>query len=345
MKGMSKAAPISFGGNEMGAYDHKSPSGSDDDITKIGALSDGFANTATNDTSVDDSNVGAANGNNRNNDNSDNSTNTDIDAKDDVAVGNGDNRENDYDWSYDSKTVSLSDNDTNTKTTTITDTDTKVDYDWSYDSKTVSMSDNDTNIKTTTVTDTDTDIKNISDDDTTNTSGSFNSSESFYKSDTDFAVLDDVKDFGNLGIAGGDLTFNLGDDFSFTLDVDNVLNSSLNGGSHNTGFSLVQANHLADQDVAYDVKMNNGGAENHLKADAGTAYGAEGVDMDGKGWDLKAGDDVAGTSTADASAILANSGFHMELVQGANMLSNAVDVSIIGGNSHITDVGEDTSSH
>jgi hypothetical protein len=343
MKGMSKAAPISFGGNEMGAYDHKSPSGSDDDITKIGALSDGFANTATNDTSVEDSNVGAANGNNRNNDNSDNSTNTDIDAKVDVAVGNGDNRDNEYDWSYDSKTVSLSDNDTNTKTTTITDTDTKVDYDWSYDSKTVSMSDNDTNIKTTTVTDTD--IKNISDDDTTNTSGSFNSSESFYKSDTDFAVLDDVKDFGNLGIAGGDLTFNLGDDFSFTLDVDNVLNSSLNGGSHNTGFSLVQANHLADQDVAYDVKMNNGGAENHLKADAGTAYGAEGVDMDGKGWDLKAGDDVAGTSTADASAILANSGFHMELVQGANMLSNAVDVSIIGGNSHITDVGEDTSSH
>jgi hypothetical protein len=67
--------------------------------------------------------------------------------------------------------------------------------------------------------------------------------------------------------------------------------------------------------------------------------------MDGKGWDLKAGDDVAGTSTADASAILANSGFHLELVQGANMLSNAVDSSVIGGNSHVSDVGEDTSGH
>lgn len=327
----------------MGSYDPKPSSGSDDDITKIGALSDGYANTATNDTKVDDSNVGAANGNNRNNDNSDNSTNTDIDAKVDVAVGNGDNRDNDYDWSYDSKSVNLSDNDTNTKTTTITDT--KSDYDWSYDSKTVTDSHNDTDIKTTTVTDTDTDIKMISDNDTTTTTGSFNSSESFYKTDTDFAVLDDVKDFGNLGIAGGDLTFNLGDDFSFTLDVDNVLNGSLNGGSHNTGFSLVQANHLADQDSAWDIKMNNGGAENHLKADAGTAYGSEGVDMDGKGWDLKAGDDVAGTSTADASAILANSGFHMELVQGANMLSNAVDVNITGGDSHISSVGDDTSGH
>jgi hypothetical protein len=87
--------------------------------------------------------------------------------------------------------------------------------------------------------------------------------------------------------------------------------------------------------------MNNGGAENHLSANAGDAFGAEG--MDGKGWDLKAGDDAAGTSTADASAILANSGFHLELVQGANMLSNAVDATITGGNSHVSDVGEDHS--
>jgi hypothetical protein len=91
--------------------------------------------------------------------------------------------------------------------------------------------------------------------------------------------------------------------------------------------------------------MENGGAQNHLSANAGTAHGADGMDMDSKGWDLKAGDDVTGTSTADASAILANTGFHMELVQGANMLSNAVDSSVIGGNSHVSDVGEDTSGH
>lgn len=322
------------------------PQPAGDDITKIGALSEGFANTSTNDATVDDSNVGTANGENRNNDNSDNSdnsnnsTNVDVDAQIDVAVGNGDNRDNDYDWSYDSK--SYSDNDTTTKTSTETNTEIKSDYDWSYESK--SYSDNDTNVKT--VTDTDTKTFSYSDDDTTTTttttSDSFNSADSFYKSDDDFGNIAGVKDVGNLGIAGGDLTFNLGDDFSFTLDVDNILNSSLNGEGNDTGFSLVQANHLADQDQAWDVRMDNGGAQNHLSANAGDAFGAEG--MDGKGWDLKAGDDAAGTSTADASAILANSGFHLELVQGANMLSNAVDVSVTGGNSHVSDTGEDSGS-
>ncbi|MDH7802035.1 MULTISPECIES: fibrinogen-binding protein [unclassified Rhizobium] len=316
---------------------------SGDDITKIGALSDGFANTATNDAKVEDSNVGTANGENRNNDYSDNSTDNsskvDVDAKIDVAVGNGDNRDNDYDWNYSAK--SYSDNDTTTKTTTINDNDS--DYDWSYSSK--SYSDNDTNVKT--ITDTDNKSFSYSDNDTTTTttttttSDSFNSADSFYKSDDDFGNITGVKDVGNLGIAGGDLTFNLGDDFSFTLDVDNILNGSLNGEGNDSAFSLVQANHLADQDSAYNVQMNNGGAENHLSANAGDAFGAEG--MDGKGWDLKAGDDAAGTSTADASAILANSGFHLELVQGANMLSNAVDATITGGNSHVSDVGEDHS--
>ena len=322
------------------------PQPAGDDITKIGALSEGFANTSTNDATVDDSNVGTASGENRNNDNSDNSdnsnnsTNVDVDAQIDVAVGNGDNRDNDYDWSYDSK--SYSDNDTTTKTSTETSTEIKTDYDWSYESK--SYSDNDINVKT--VTDTDTKTFSYSDNDTstttTATSGSFNSADSFYKSDDDFGNIAGVKDVGNLGIAGGDLTFNLGDDFSFTLDVDNILNSSLNGEGNDTGFSLVQANHLADQDQAWDVRMDNGGAQNHLSANAGDAFGAEG--MDGKGWDLKAGDDAAGTSTADASAILANSGFHLELVQGANMLSNAVDVSVTGGNSHVSDTGEDSGS-
>ncbi len=319
------------------------PQPAGDDITKIGALSEGFANTSTNDANVDDSNVGTANGANRNNDysenSSDSSTNVDVDADIDVAVGNGDNRENDYDWSYDSK--SYSDNDNITKTTTINDNDT--DYDWSYESK--SYSDNDVSVKT--ITDTDTTTLSYSDDDTatstatTTTAGSFNSADSYYNSDDDFGNIAGVTDVDNLGIAGGDLTLNLGDDFSFTLDVDNILNDSLNGDGNGTGFSLVQANHLADQDQAWDIKMENGGAENHLSANAGDAFGAEGID--GKGWDLNADDDAAGTSTADASAILANSGFHLELVQGANMLSNTVDATITGGNSNVSDVGEDHS--
>ncbi|NEJ74614.1 fibrinogen-binding protein [Rhizobium phaseoli] len=311
-----------------------------DEITKVGALADGFANSAINSTEVDDGSTGyvggVANGDNR--DNTDNSVDVNVTADVDISASNGDNRDNDYDydWSY------KSDDDTSTKTTTITDT--KTDYDWSYDSKTYSDNDTKTITDTDTKTVTDTDIKTITDTDTKTISDSNNTADSFNKTDTDFAVIDDVKDFDNLGVAGHDLTFNLGDDFSFTLDVDSILNNSLSGEGNDSGFSAVQANHLADQDNAWNIKMDNGGAENHLNATAGTADSAEGMEMDGRGWDLKAGDDATGTSTADASAILANSGFHLELVQGANLLSNTVDSSVIGGNSHVSDVGEDTST-
>ncbi|MGO7836973.1 fibrinogen-binding protein [Rhizobium johnstonii] len=315
----------------------------DTEITKVGALADGFANSAINSTEIDDDSTGyvggVANGDNR--DNRDNSVDVDVKAEIDVATNNGDNRDNEYDWSY------KSDDDTSTKTTTITDTDTKTDYDWSYDSKT--YSDNDTDTKTITDTDTktvtDTDIKTVTETetDTKTVTDSNNTSDSFNKTDTDFAVIEDVKD-SNLGVAGHDLTFNLGDDFSFTLDVDSILNNSLTGAGNDSGFSAVQANHLADQDSAWNTKMENEGAQNHLNANGGTANSAEGMEMDGKSWDLKAGDDANGASTADASAILANSGFHLELVQGANLLSNTVDSSVIGGNSHTSDVGEDTST-
>ncbi|WP_454853963.1 fibrinogen-binding protein [Rhizobium binxianense] len=321
-----------------------------DDDTKVGALADGFANSAINSTEVDDGSTGyvggVANGDNRNN--TENKLDVDVKSEVDISKENGDNRDNEYDWSYESK----SDDDVNVKTVDIKDTDTKIDYDWSYDSKSISdndtttINDNDTDVKQ--ISDNDTDIKQISDNDTDvkqtsdNDTTTVGIADSFNKTDTDFAVLEDVKDFSNLGIAGGDLTFNIGDDFSFTLDIDGILNDSLNGQGNDTGFSIVQANHLADQDSAWNIKMDNDGAQNHLKADAGTAYGSDGVDIDGKGWDLKAGDDVAGSTTADASAILANSGFHLELVQGANMLSNTVDSTVVGGNSDIDNVGEDS---
>ena len=300
-------------------YDPKPGQGSDDDTVKVGALANGLS-SAINSTEIDDDSTGYVGG-----------------------IANGDNRDNEYDWSY------KSDDDTNTKTTTINDNDTttttKSDYDWSYDSKSYSDNDTTTISDNDTKTDIDTDIKTVTDTDTKTTTDSLNTSDSFNKTDTDFAVIDDVKDFGNLGVAGHDLTFDIGDDFSFTLNIDNILNGSLSGGGADSVFSTVQANHLADQDQAWNIAQNNSDAQNHLNADAGTAHGADGVDMDGKGWDLKAGDDVAGTSTADASAILANSGFHLELVQGANLLSNAVDSSVIGGNSHVSDVGEDTSGN
>lgn len=308
-----------------------------DEVNTVGALADGFANNAVNGTNVDDGSAayvgGLSNGDNRDN------TAVDVDTKVDVAADNGDNRDNSYDWNYDSKTIT----DTDVDMKSITDTDVKTVTDshdvadshnvsdsyntasFDYDSK--SYSNTDTDIKTTT------DSFNTAVSEATNTSGSYNSTHS------DFANLDDIKDVGNLGIAGGDLTFDIGDDFSFTLNVDSILNNSLNGEGNDSGFSAVQANHLADQDFAWQIRMDNAGANNYLSANAGTANGSEGIDMDGKGWDLKSGSDVAGTSTADASAILANSGFHLELVQGANLLTNSISSSVVGGDLHTTDIG------
>ena len=56
----------------MTQNNHQQPAG--DDITKIGALAEGFANTSTNNSDVDDSNVGVGNGGNRDNTYTDNSS-------------------------------------------------------------------------------------------------------------------------------------------------------------------------------------------------------------------------------------------------------------------------------
>lgn len=163
--------------------------------------------------------------------------------------------------------------------------------------------------------------------------------------DNDLATLRDAKDFDNLGIGGGDLTFDLSDDFSFNLNVDHILNNSPGGGGNDTGFSIVQANNLADQDQAYGTKMNNNDADNSLKADGGHVDGADGANFDtDSDWDLRVGEDLSSSSKAEASAILANSGFHQEIVQGANLLSNTVDVSVVGSDRHSASIGEDSDS-
>ncbi|MGF6173548.1 fibrinogen-binding protein [Ensifer sp. 4252] len=320
-----------------------------DDDLKVGALADGLATSAANDLDVDDgstSNVGIGNGNHSTDNSQDNDTKTDVDVDVDTDIKteaneNGDNRNNytdsstDYDYDYDYKDNSKVETDIDQKNNGDNRDNS---YEWDYDSKVTTKTDIDTDI--------DTDIKteaNENGDNRNNYSSSDN--DIINKSDDDFATLKDVKDFDNLGIAGGDLTFNIGDDFSFNLNVDHILNNSLEGAGNDTGFSVVQANNLADQDAAYDFRMNNSDANNDLRADGGHSDGGDGLNFDTKSdWDLEAGDGINGSTTSDASAILANSGFHQEIVQGANLVSNAVDSSVIGGNSHTTDVGHDTDS-
>lgn len=315
----------------MTTYHPPSHDSSDETNVAIGALADGLANTAISDTDVDDNSTGyvggLGNGDNRNNDqssdndNNGNTTNTTSTSSDNDVYSDNDNYTKTY--SDDDNTavntavntaidIAVSDNDSYTKT--YSDNDVISDNDTSSDNDVWQWSDS-----------------SQDNDNTTSTSSS---------QDNDFATLHDVKGIDNLGIAGEDLSYDIGDDFSFNLDVSDVLN----GGAGDAGFNIVQANNLADQDVSYGMKMMNEGAENHLSANGGWAYGDDGLNIDancGDDWDLGAGDDLSATSTADASAILANSGFHQELIQGANIVSNAVDITVTGGNSTVTDVGQD----
>lgn len=320
----------------------------DDTVVKVGALADGLANSAINSTEVSDDSTGyvggIANGDNRGN--TDNSTDTDINVKADISANNGNDRDNDYDWNYsvktddhsDNSTFNYSDDDTSIKQTSDDHSDSSTNYDWSY----VAKSDDHSIVDDHSKTDDHSYTKTTTDTDVTQTSDSHNAMDSFNKSDDDFATISGVKDFDNLGVAGHDLTFDIGDDFAFTLNLNDILNGSY-GDGNSAAFNVVQTNNLVDQDSAYNFNMNNQHANNQLQANAAESDGGDGMNLDGKTWNLHAGDDATGTSTADSSAILANSGFHMELVQGANMLSNAFDTHVSGTDMHTSTSGEDSS--
>ncbi|MDK4737536.1 MULTISPECIES: fibrinogen-binding protein [unclassified Rhizobium] len=293
-----------------------------DDDLKVGALADGLATSAVNSTEVDDGSTGLVGVANTNNSNNTNTTDTDVDVKNNGDnrdnTNNGDNRDNSYNWDYDNKVITKTDTDTDIN---IKDNGDNRDNSYDYDYK--------------AITKTDTDVHTEANNNGDNRD---NYSDSSTHSDYDFGTIKDVHDVGNLGVAGGDLTFNLGDDYSFNLNIDGVLNNALGGGGNDTGFSLVQANNLADQDQAYDLRMQNQDASINLTADGGHSH-ADGLDLDPTlNWNgvPSVGHDMTGTASADSSAIIANSGFHQEVVQGANLLTNSADIAVVGGDHHVT---------
>lgn len=78
--------------------------------------------------------------------------------------------------------------------------------------------------------------------------------------------------------------------------------------------------------------------------DGGTAMTGYGGAGDGGSWGSDNGDDgfVTGTSSAHADAVIDTSAFNQEIVMGANLQQNAVDMTVVGGDLTSTVVGEDT---
>jgi len=82
-----------------------------------------------------------------------------------------------------------------------------------------------------------------------------------------------------------------------------------------------------------------GGAGGFASTGSGGAGGAGGT------WGSDNGDDgyVTGTSHASADAFVDTNAFNQEIVMGANLQQNAIDMTIVGGDLTSTSVGEDTS--
>ncbi|WP_169194022.1 hypothetical protein [Devosia sp. MC1541] len=163
--------------------------------------------------------------------------------------------------------------------------------------------------------------------------------------DADFADIDmkDV-DFDNIFMTngGGDISFDPGDDVNF----ENIFNNAFGTGDHNTAFAVNQIADLVDNDNLSNVQQNNGGTFDmtwdSAGGDSSTGDGFGIGDADGKdGWSIDAGDDIAASAASSAASSLSSTAFTQEIVLGANLQQNAVDVSVVGGNNNYTSVGGD----
>ncbi|MEQ8902017.1 MAG: hypothetical protein RID11_01140 [Roseovarius sp.] len=98
--------------------------------------------------------------------------------------------------------------------------------------------------------------------------------------------------------------------------------------------------------------LANGGTSTGGAADVGGASGgAGGAASNGAGgavdngsWGSNNGDDgfVTGESYASAAAVVDTSAFNQNIVMGANVLGNTVDMTVVGGNMSSNYVGDDS---
>ncbi|MEP2703985.1 MAG: hypothetical protein ABJQ71_08470 [Roseibium sp.] len=183
---------------------------------------------------------------------------------------------------------------------------------------------------------TDIDIKVDVDTDYTN---NFRASKSYLDDDTfDIDLQDDV-DVDQLLVSKGGIDYNPGDDIS----VEDALNDALNGNGNDAGVGLNNTNQISDDDDSHDTQVTNDAPfEQYAKAEGGWASADDGIASGGH-FEVWAGDDasVSGSASAAANASNNTDAFINDLVQGANIANNSVDMTIVGGGMLTDTVGED----
>lgn len=179
--------------------------------------------------------------------------------------------------------------------------------------------------------------------------------------DNDFGDLDmeDVR-FDNIFMAddSSSIDYDPGDDVNF----EDIFHGAFGTGDNNSAFAVNQIADLVDNDTLSDVRMDNSGEYTMTweakggEAEAGDGIGGGGGagsggrdhhhrggddNEDNAGWRIDAGDDIAASAAASADAALNSNAFSQEIVLGANLQQNAIDVTIVGGDTNYTSAGGD----
>jgi hypothetical protein len=296
-------------------------------------------------------------------------------AVDDIEnVGNDTNSHNSTSSDNDIYTKTVSDNDTYTKSDndviTKSDNDVRDSYNQDNDTITKTINDNDSFTKTVSLSDNDTFTKTINDNDTITKTVSLSDDDvkDSYNQDNDVITKsdDDVRDSYNqdndvrdsynqdndvtdsynstdidttVDVAISDAFKEITDSYNqdndwleldgLDFDVMNVVGEgALAGAGNDAMFNLSQVSELADQDHLYRPSVSNDSSFD--------------VSQHGDGGYAKVDGDLGDRSTATASAdgVAQLEAFTQNIVMGANIQYNNVDMSVVGGDSTVTDGGD-----
>jgi hypothetical protein len=219
-------------------------------------------------------------------------------------------------------------NDTNSYNDTNSNNDTDNVNITKNDNDTYTKSDNDTITKTVSVSKSEVEDSYNQDNDVRD---SYNTKDSYNATDIDTTVDVSISDaFKKI-----DDSYNSDDDWleldHLNFDVLNAVGAgTLSGDGNDAMFNISQVSEMTDNDKLYRPEVeNDAGFGQHAHADGGDANGAEDV-----------GDRSSGTASADGVANL--EAFTQNIVMGANIQYNNIDMSVVGGDSTVTD-GSDIS--
>ncbi|MGY6644190.1 MAG: hypothetical protein ACXIVD_03130 [Salinarimonas sp.] len=121
------------------------------------------------------------------------------------------------------------------------------------------------------------------------------------------------------------------------FDAISAIKDALKGDGMNLAFSVNQISEIMDNDKLYNPVVNsNAEWSQNAYANGGEATGIYAKD----GFGVESAEDMAFQAIGDADAVVSQEAFNLSIAMGNNIQFNAVDASVVGGNSSMT-AGDD----